>query len=174
MKNNLPKLVVTDIDGVWTDGGMYYDNTDLEFKKFNTKDSTGVFYLKKLNISIAIVTGENTQIVERRAKKLNINHLYMGVKNKLKVVEELCKSLDVRLCEVAYIGDEINDYEIIQKVGISGCPSDANELIKPLVSYLLEKKGGEGAFLEFVEKIIGLENCLNIIQNNLNLGSVDN
>jgi len=86
----LPKLVITDIDGVWTDGGMYYDQTGNEWKKFNTSDSAGVLFLRYLDIPVAIITGETTEIVARRAQKLNIEHLYQGVKNKVSVAKELC------------------------------------------------------------------------------------
>ena len=88
--NKLPKLVITDIDGVWTDGGMYYDQTGNEWKKFNTADSAGVLFLNLLNIPVAIITGEDTEIVRRRAEKLKIKHLYMGVEDKVKIAIELC------------------------------------------------------------------------------------
>ena len=81
----LPKLIITDIDGVWTDGGMYYDNTGNEFKKFNTIDSAGIIFCSKLKIPIAIITGENTNIVTNRAKKLKIELLYQGITDKLSV-----------------------------------------------------------------------------------------
>ena len=74
------KLFITDIDGVWTDGGMYYDQTGNEWKKFNTSDSAGVLFLKMLNIPVAIITGEDTEIVKRRSEKLKIDFLFMGVK----------------------------------------------------------------------------------------------
>ena len=93
----LPKLVITDIDGVWTDGGMYYDQLGNEWKKFNTSDSAGVLFLKYLNIPLAIVTGENTKIVKRRAEKLEIKHLYMGVNDKVSVALELCAKLRIGL-----------------------------------------------------------------------------
>src|SRR5690554_80950 len=91
----LPKLVITDIDGVWTDGGMYYDQTGNEWKKFNTSDSAGVLFLKLLNIPTAIITGEDTEIVRRRADKLNIQHVYMGVKDKVSVAKKLCIELNI-------------------------------------------------------------------------------
>ena len=80
----LPKLIITDIDGVWTDGGMYYDQTGNEFKKFNTSDSAGVLFARNLNIPVAIITGEDTQIVKRRAEKLKIEHLFLGISDKVK------------------------------------------------------------------------------------------
>ncbi|MBU3010929.1 HAD-IIIA family hydrolase [Polaribacter vadi] len=150
----LPKLILTDIDGVWTDGGMYYDEFGNEFKKFNTYDSAGVLFCKALKIPFGIITGENVKSVERRAKKLKTDHLFLGIKNKVDVVQNLCKELNISLEEVAYIGDDINDYSLLQKVGTSACPYSAPTYIKEIVDWQLEKKGGEGVFREFVEKII--------------------
>lgn len=81
---NLPKLILTDIDGVWTDGGMYYDQTGNEWKKFNTYDSAGVLLAHKYQIPVGIITGEETKIVQRRAEKLKIDFLYQGVKINLR------------------------------------------------------------------------------------------
>jgi 3-deoxy-D-manno-octulosonate 8-phosphate phosphatase (KDO 8-P phosphatase) len=150
----LPKLVITDIDGVWTDGGMYYDQTGNEWKKFNTADSAGVLFLNLLGIPFAIITGENTEIVKRRAEKLKVRHLYMGVKDKVSIAEALCNELGVKMKEVAYMGDDINDILLLDKVGISCSPSNAPIYIKNKVDFITEAKGGDGAFREFVEKIL--------------------
>jgi len=150
-----PKLVLTDIDGVWTDGGMYYDQTGNEFKKFNTYDSAGIIFLKKAGIPIGIITGEKTEIVNRRSKKLNVDYLFMGVKNKLSVAESLCAKLNIKLSEVAFIGDDLNDMNLLDAVGISAVPSSAPKYIKKKVKLCLKKKGGEGVFRESVEKILG-------------------
>ncbi len=152
--NNLPKLVITDIDGVWTDGGMYYDNFDNEFKKFNTSDSAGVLFLKLLNIPTVIITGENSNIVKRRADKLQIKHCYLGVKNKLQLVENLLLDFNLTWSEIAFIGDDINDLKVLEKVGFSSAPENAPVYIKNAVNYVTHKKGGEGAFRDFVEKIL--------------------
>jgi 3-deoxy-D-manno-octulosonate 8-phosphate phosphatase (KDO 8-P phosphatase) len=149
-----PKLIITDIDGVWTDGGMYYDQTGNEWKKFNTSDSAGILFCKKLNIKTAILTGEETQIVKRRAEKLNVDFLFQGVKDKLNVAIELCQSLQISLHEVAYIGDDINDLKLLKEVGFSACPCNAADYIKNKVHYVTTKKGGEGAYREFVEHIV--------------------
>ncbi|MFZ6050969.1 KdsC family phosphatase [Halocola ammonii] len=154
MTSELPKLVITDIDGVWTDGGMYYDQTGNEWKKFNTGDSAGVLYLKKLDIPLAIITGEDTQIVKRRAEKLGIDRLHMGVKDKVSVAEGIRKELNIQWDEIAFIGDDLGDYLLLQKVGISGAPSSAPEFIRSTVKTITTKKGGEGAFREFVEILI--------------------
>ncbi|NCA21388.1 MAG: HAD family hydrolase [Crocinitomicaceae bacterium] len=156
----LPKLVITDIDGVWTDGGMYYDQTGNEWKKFNTSDSAGVLFLKILEIPIAIITGENTEIVRRRAGKLKIEHLFMGVKDKVKIAKELCEKLNIDLKEVAYIGDDLNDIALLKKVGISAAPSNAPYYIRNIVDLKIEVKGGDGAFRAFVEEILIASNRL--------------
>lgn len=150
----LPKLILTDIDGVWTDGGMYYDEVGNEFKKFNTYDSAGVLFSRILNIPCGIITGENSQAVKRRGEKLKIDYVFLGIKDKVAVVENLVKKLNIRWEQVAYLGDDINDYYLLQKVGLSACPKSAPKYIKKVVDWVLEKGGGEGVFREFVEKII--------------------
>jgi 3-deoxy-D-manno-octulosonate 8-phosphate phosphatase (KDO 8-P phosphatase) len=153
----LPKLIITDIDGVWTDGGMFYDQTGNEWKRFNTSDSAGVVFCRKLQIPVAIITGEDTQIVLRRAAKLEIAHLFMGCRNKLPVARELCETLKVDLSEVAFIGDDLNDRELLAAVGWSACPANAPDYIKKRVDAVMKKNGGAGAFREFVEDIIERE-----------------
>ena len=159
----LPKLILTDIDGVWTDGGMYYDATNVELKKFNTYDSAGVLFAHNLHIPVGIITGENTQIVQRRADKLKVDYCYLGVKDKLSVVKNLCKELSITLAQVAYIGDDLNDMDVLSKVGFAGVPVSAPEYVKQLANVPLSIKGGEGVFREFVEMIIGEEQLRKII-----------
>jgi len=149
------KLVLTDIDGVWTDGGMYYDNQGNEWKKFNTSDSAGVLFLRNLSVPVGIITGENTEIVKRRSEKLKIDYLFMGIKDKLKVAHQLCKELNLNLSEdVAYIGDDVNDIPLLKIVRISATPANAPKYVKPFAKWQLKKRGGEGVFREFVERIM--------------------
>ena len=150
----LPKLVITDIDGVWTDGGMYYDDNGNEWKKFNTSDSAGVLFLRLAGIPMAIMTGENSNAVRNRAKKLDIKHCYIAVKNKLAHARQLCLELNITLDQVAFIGDDINDLLLLREVGLSAAPSNAPEYIRQTVDLTMKKKGGEGAFREFVEMIL--------------------
>ncbi len=150
----LPQLILTDIDGVWTDGGMYYDQTGNEWKKFNTSDSAGVLFAHRLNIPVGIITGEETKIVERRAEKLKIDYLYQGVSDKLSVAKEICKKLGITLQDVAYIGDDLGDIELLRNVGISGVPATAPKYVRELGNIQLLKGGGEGVFREFVENLI--------------------
>lgn len=150
----LPKLVITDIDGVWTDSGMYYDQEGNEWKKFSTTDSAGILFCKSLKIPVAIMTGEKTNIVKRRSEKLKIDYLFQGVSNKLSAAIDLCEKLNIQLSEVAFIGDDLNDLKLLREVGIPGAPMNASDYIKKEVSIVTNRKGGDGAFREFIETII--------------------
>jgi 3-deoxy-D-manno-octulosonate 8-phosphate phosphatase (KDO 8-P phosphatase) len=156
----LPKLILTDVDGVLTDGGMYYDRSGNEWKKFNTSDSLGVLLCKILNIEIAFITGENTDIVALRAEKLKIKYVIQGSRNKLEDAEKLCNRLNIKLSDVAYIGDDLIDLNLLMKVGFSAAPSNAAGYIKDKVDFVTKKCGGDGAFREFVEEILQRDNKL--------------
>lgn len=155
MMDSLPRLILTDIDGVWTDGGMYYDGTDTELKKFHTYDSAGVLFAHYYNIPVGIITGEDTQIVARRAKKLNVDFCILGCKDKAREAKHICSEIGIGFSDIAYIGDDINDLKLLQKVKWSGAPNSAPDYIKKIVKIITHKKGGEGAFREFVETILG-------------------
>lgn len=163
MEQKLPKLILTDIDGVWTDGGMYYDGTDIEMKKFHTYDSAGVLFAHQLGIPVGILTGENTEIVRRRANKLKIDYLYLGVKDKVAVAKELCEKLNIELKDVAYIGDDINDMKLLQLVGWAGVPASAPKYVKALATVKLKKNGGDGVFREFVESVLTSDKIKEIV-----------
>jgi len=150
----LPRLVMTDIDGVWTDGGMYYDQTGNEWKKFNTSDSAGVVFLRLSGIPVAILTGEDTRIVASRAAKLRIEHVYQGVHNKLHVAQQLCASLGIGLDETAYIGDDVNDIPLLRAAGVSCSPANAPDYVAMHAHFTTHLRGGEGAFREFVETLL--------------------
>ena len=164
MTKHLPKLILTDIDGVWTDGGMYYDDTNIEIKKFHTYDSAGVLFAHALGIPVGILTGEDTNIVRRRATKLNIDYVFLGVKDKVAIATSLCEKLNIKLADVAYIGDDINDIPLLRLVGWAGVPSSAPKYIRELASIKLSQRGGDGVFREFVEKIISPSRIKSIVQ----------
>lgn len=155
----LPKLVLTDIDGVWTDGGMYYDQTGNEWKKFNTSDSAGILFLKSLHIPIGVVTGEDTKIVKNRISKLGCDYLFMGVKNKLAVVKKLCEDLGIELNEVAYVGDDLNDIPVLQAVGFSAVPANSPEYVGLNAKHILKNRSGNGVFREFIEFMLIQNGC---------------
>ena len=153
------KLFLSDVDGTLTDAGMYYDNQGGELKKFNTHDGMGFEILRNMGLKTGIVTSEDTEIVSRRAKKLNVDYLYQGVGglSKLHIVKEICQQEEISLNQVAYIGDDVNCKELLQSVGVSACPSNAVTEIKSIPSIVhMKKSGGNGAVREFIEYIIKL------------------
>lgn len=156
------KLIVTDIDGVWTDGGMYYDQLGNEWKKFHTYDSAGVLFAHKANIPVCIMTGEQTEIVERRAKKLKVDYLYQGVHNKLETLNRLCADLQCSIDEVAYIGDDLNDLDCLMQCGFTATPASAPVYIQRKAQLVLSKRGGEGVFREFVEYLLNNVERINL------------
>ncbi len=148
------KLVATDIDGVWTDGSMYYGENGEIMKRFSTYDGFAVQNLREAGIEVAVLTGENSPAVNSRMKKLKIDHYFPGEKNKISQIENLCKILGLSLDEVAYIGDDLNDLEILPAVGLSAmsCNSPVLDLFTP--DYITIREGGCGAFRDFVDKIM--------------------
>ena len=133
---------------------MFYDQSGNELKKFNTSDSAGVLFCHKLKIPVGIITGENTKIVEARAKKLSVDYLFQGISNKKEVAIKLCSKLNISLKDVAYIGDDIGDIKLLRSVGFSAAPNNAPDYIKKECHYITQKKGGEGAFREFIEYLL--------------------
>ena len=111
---------------------------------------------------MAIITGENTNIVKRRAEKLKIEDCFLGISDKVKVAEQLLKKYNLQWNEVAYIGDDINDIKLLEKVGLTACPSQSPDYIKSRVKWVLTKKGGEGVFREFVETYLQKYNLLEV------------
>ncbi|MPR34966.1 KdsC family phosphatase [Salmonirosea aquatica] len=151
------KLFLTDVDGVLTDGGMYYTESGDEFKKFNTRDGMAFELLRKAGIKTGIVTSENTKIVARRAVKIKADYLYQGQRDggKLAAAEEICEKESISLSEVAYIGDDLNCISLLEKVGLAACPADAVDAVKAVPGIvMLYKKGGEGCVREFVDRIV--------------------
>lgn len=146
------KLLAIDVDGVLTDGSMYYSEKGDELKKFNTHDGMGIQLLRENGIKIAIVTKEKTEIIERRAKKLGVDDLFQGIENKLFALDCLIKKYNLNYSEIAYIGDDVNDISVLKKVGISMCPRDAISDVKKVCMYITKKKGGEGVVREFYEE----------------------
>lgn len=133
---------------------MYYTAEGDVMKRFSVKDSWGVLFLRELGIPVAIMTGEDTQIVRKRADKLKIEHCYLGVKDKVAQAKELCSKLGITLGEVAFIGDDLNDLPLLRLVGFSASPDNTPNYVKREVKYVTTARGGYGAFREFVEKLL--------------------
>ena len=149
------KIILTDSDGVLTDTGVYYSEKGEELKRFSIRDGMGIERLRKhLGIETIIVTGEESGAVVGRAKKLKLNEYYLGVKDKLKVLDEVLRKNQLSKENVAFIGDDINDFEIMQQVGLSASPADGMSYIRNIADYVCENKGGHGAFREFAELLL--------------------
>lgn len=152
------KLIVADVDGTLTDGGMYIGDSGEEFKKFNTKDGMGFKILIKQGYKTGVISASHSKdTVLKRAEILGLQYYYVGKENKTVVMERWLQELNIDYEAVAYIGDDINDLDIIEKAGFTACPSDAVEIVKERVNVVLEKKGGEGCFREMVDKYFYLK-----------------
>ena len=150
------KMFLTDCDGTLTDGGMYYSVRGEEMKKFNTRDGAGLRMLKDSGIITGIITGEASKIVRRRAEKLGIDEVHLGISDKLAVIKSLCVKFGIDMRHVAYIGDDLNDYEAICNVGMGMCVADSMQEIKNAAAMITSAKGGKGAVREAAEFCISL------------------
>ncbi len=149
------KLFLTDVDGTLTDAGMYYSENGDELKKFSTYDGMGLRMLSEKGILTGIITSETRELNRRRAEKLKLNYYFYGDSSKLQTVTKLCTDLNISLQNVAYIGDDVNDFELLSNVGLAACPANSVTKIKNIQNIiLLQKKGGEGAVREFTDFIL--------------------
>ncbi|MDP8269058.1 MAG: HAD hydrolase family protein [Candidatus Tenebribacter davisii] len=148
------KLLILDNDGVLSDGKIIYDNNKLESKNFNAKDGLGIKLLQFSDIKLAIITGRVSDIVEKRCDDLQIKLLFQGVRNKLKKTSELLEELNLQWDNVAYLGDDWNDFPVMEKCNLSAVPADAFDDIKSRVDLVTNRKGGEGAVRELIELIL--------------------
>lgn len=152
MKN--VKLIVMDVDGTMTDGGVYFDSNGVESKRFDVHDGAGILLAQQVGIEFMILTGRNSVCVERRASELKIKYVYQGVSDKLGFLEGFIQENELSFDQVAYIGDDLNDYRLMQAVGVKVCPSNAVKEIMDICDIQLSKKGGSGAIREFVEILL--------------------
>lgn len=148
------KMFLTDCDGCLTDGGMYYSEEGDELKKFNTLDGMGFRILKEKGILTGIITGEKRKLNQQRAQKLQVDFLEEGVQDKLKKVKKLCAECGIDLQNVAYVGDDINDLEVVKAVGFGCCVQNGVNELKKVAKYITQKEGGRGAVREVVDTVI--------------------
>tara|TARA_B100001093_G_scaffold305440_2_gene291504 strand:+ start:61665 stop:62807 length:1143 start_codon:yes stop_codon:yes gene_type:complete len=152
--NNI-KIVLSDVDGVLTDGGMYYTESGDEIKKFCVYDGMAFKILQDHGYKVGIITTEDMNLNRRRAKKLNLDYDFHGIKDKLTTIKKLCEKEKIEINQVAYIGDDINCFELLSNVGIAACPLNAVSEIKNIPGIIhLNEKGGDGVFREFINYLI--------------------
>jgi 3-deoxy-D-manno-octulosonate 8-phosphate phosphatase (KDO 8-P phosphatase) len=149
------KLLLVDVDGVLTDTGVYYSERGEEMKRFSIRDGMGIERLRTLaDVETGIITRENTEIVSSRAKKLKINELHLGIIEKEKALDDIISRNNLKLKEIAFMGDDTNDVEIMKSVGLSACPQDATIFAKEVADIIVNSKGGNGAVRDLAEIII--------------------
>lgn len=148
------KLVMTDVDGVLTDGGRYYSEDGEIFKKFHVRDGMGVNLLLRNGIRTIIITKEDSRLVNYWAKVMNVAKVYSKVKIKENELTKICKAYKLLPSQIAFIGDDVNDLELMKKVGFSATPSDGITQAKKIATYVCKARGGEGVLREVVDVIL--------------------
>ncbi|MBT6013799.1 MAG: HAD hydrolase family protein [Flavobacteriales bacterium] len=149
------KIFLSDVDGVLTDGGMYYTENGDEFKKYSVYDGMGFQILQKTDVKVGIITTEDKRMNRRRSNKLGLDFDFHGVKDKLELVKDLCLRENISLDNIAYIGDDVNCFDLLSNVGIAACPNNAMKKIKSIPNIIqLQKNGGDGVVREFIELIL--------------------
>lgn len=151
------KLIVLDVDGTLTDGKIYYDSNGNEMKSFNVKDGMVIGQAIKNGIEVVIITGRKSAIIDRRAEELGIRYVCQGVHNKLECLEKVLCELNLEYRDSMYIGDDINDLNVMKKVSVSACPNDAAKEVKELSSFNSKYNGGEGAVREIIEEVLKVQ-----------------
>ncbi len=148
------KVLLCDVDGTLTDGGLYYGANGEELKRFSAKDGMGLVLLQKQGIAVWIISGINSKPVKTRMKGLGVKEVHTGINDKIALMKDLCQKHNIDLEEVAYIGDDVNDLECMKIVGTTAAPNDAEESIKEIVDYVMKRDGGYGAVRDFCDMII--------------------
>ena len=149
------RLLVLDVDGTLTDGGVYIDSNGIQSKKFNIKDGMGITQLREQGIHIGIISHSRSKsILDERARMLGIERMYSGKEPKLQVLDRWLKELELAYEHVAYVGDDINDLDVIHKVGLSACPHDAHYSVVKEVDIVLQRNGGDGCVREFIDRYL--------------------
>jgi len=154
------KAILTDIDGVWTDGGLIFDNDGNELKKFNSKDGQIIKYLQKEGFVVGVITGRSSKVVENRCLDLKIDFHKHGISDKLSEYENFKKEFNLKDEEIAYIGDDINDLPILTRCGVSFTPKNSRKYIKREVDVVTKSKSGEGCFRDMCDLILSKQNKL--------------
>ena len=149
------KILLTDVDGVLTDGGMYYSSKGDVMKKFHARDGMAISLLKKNGIPTILVTKEKTMIVKQCAKIMSVKKLYDGIVKKEQVLEKICQEFNIKPEEIAFIGDDVNDVKLLEKVGLAVMPNDGIKQLRIICDYRCKAHGGEGVLREIADLILG-------------------
>jgi len=156
------RLVIFDVDGVLTDGNIFFSNDGNEYKAFNSQDGHGIAALIKTGINVAIITGRTSEIVRLRAKELGINNVYQGYSDKLIAYQELKTKLDINDSQIAYVGDDVIDLPVMMRVGLAIAVKNAHPLVKKNVQWQTRHKGGNGAARDVSDFIMEAQGTLQV------------
>lgn len=165
------KAILFDVDGVLTDGGIIYDNSEVEYKRYNVKDGQIISYLKKYGFIVGAITGRESNVVKNRCEELKLDFHKHGIKDKLEEYKKFKKLYNLKDENIAYIGDDIIDLSILCRCGLSATPNDARYYIKNSVDIVTASKGGEGVLRDISDYILDKQSFLeDIINNSKRLG----
>ncbi len=148
------RALVLDVDGVLTDGGMYYGPSGEGLKRFNVKDGLGLRLIGEAGLIVALISGENSEILKRRAEKLKIENVFVGVEDKLRTLKDFAAARDIALGEVAYVGDDLNDLAVLGAVALPIAVADAAPEVRKAAVWVTSRRGGEGAVREVCDRIL--------------------
>ena len=151
------KLIITDVDGVLTDGKIIYDDNGLEYKEFSVRDGQIMRFLREAGIKTGVITGRESRVVINRCEELQFDFHHHGAKDKLKIWDEVINNLGINAVNVAYVGDDLLDIPLFAKAGLSASPPDAPEYVRERAGFVLNTKGGKGAFREFADFILAAQ-----------------
>ena len=159
------ELVIFDIDGVLTDGSLYFDNNGEEYKAFNARDGHGMRMLQDSGVKLAILTGRKSELVLHRARNLDIPEelIYQGYRDKRPAFTELCEKTGIKPEHIAYVGDDVVDLPVMSKVGLPIAVADAHEFVKQHATWITQKPGGKGAVREVCEGLLDAQGKLQAI-----------
>lgn len=159
------KLLALDVDGVLTDGGLYYSESGKELKKFNVKDGLGIKLVMQGGIEVAIISASDSAATLHRGKKLGIQRVFIGIENKLATLQQICEELNLSLAQVAYVGDDLNDLPILKAVGCPITVADAIAENKASAIYVTELSGGQGCVREICDRLLQIHSQSKILVN---------
>jgi len=160
------KMVIMDVDGTLTDGSLLLLPDGEELKSYNVKDGTGLLLARVAGLKTAVVSGKTSKSLEKRAERLKVSEVYQGILDKKKILDEIAAKNKLKLEEVAYIGDDLGDLEVIKSVGLAGAVADAHPEIKKQSHFICKNPGGKGAVREFIEFILQAQDKWQAIEAN--------
>ena len=154
------KLLICDVDGVMTDGGLFFGDNGLEYKAFHSRDGLGIKMLQRSGIPLAVITARTSDVVKHRMKNLNIDLVFQGQQNKVQAFEALCQTQNLTAEQIAYVGDDLVDMPVMKRVGLSIAVADAHDLVRQHAHWITRHGGGHGAVRDVCELLMEAQGTL--------------